>query len=118
MELLWFYIAIVLAISDEIHSLVFWKYIGNFYILFGGIVQETVYSPLKAWLVHEGIEALFHFVILSVVFFSLEIGFLAALIHLVIDVTHSLTMDRMNHLEHRALHFVLEGLFFILIFGL
>jgi len=118
MELLWFYIAIVLAISDEIHSLVFWKYIGNFYILFGGFVQETVHSALQAWLVHEGIEALFHFIILSIVFFSFEIGFLAALIHFVIDIVHSLTIKHMNHLEHRAMHFVIESLFFILIFGL
>ena len=118
MELLWFYIAITLAISDEIHSLLMWNFFRYFYTIFGGLVQEMVYSNLQAWFVHEGIEALFHFILLSVVFFSLEIGFLAALVHFVIDVTHSLTMKPMNHLEHRALHFVIESLFFIAIFGL
>lgn len=118
MELLWFYIVIMLAISDEIHSLLMWNFLRDFYTIFGGLVQEMVYSNLQAWLVHEGLEALFHFVLISVVFFSIEIGFLTGLIHFIIDLVHSLTIKHMTHLEHRALHFVIESLFFICIFGL
>ncbi|OQD58918.1 hypothetical protein MBBAR_6c00280 [Methanobrevibacter arboriphilus JCM 13429 = DSM 1125] len=117
MELLWFYIAIVLAISDELHSIVMWNFLHDFYIIFGGLVQEMVYSNFQAWLVHEGLEAVFHFFVLSIVFFSLEIGFLGGLIHFVIDVIHSLTIKHMTHLEHRSLHFVFESLFFMCIFG-
>lgn len=118
MELLWFYIAIMLAISDEIHSLLMWNFLRDFYTIFGGLVQEMVYSNLQTWLVHEGLEALFHTILLSIVFFSLEIGILAGLVHFVIDVVHSLTIKHMVHLEHRALHFVLESLFFMFVFGL
>ncbi|MDR0900789.1 MAG: hypothetical protein LBM26_03930 [Methanobrevibacter sp.] len=118
MELLWFYIAIVLAISDEIHSLLMWSFLGDFYTIFAGLVTEIVPSKLQSWIVHEVIESIFHFILLSLVFFSVEIGILAALIHLVIDLGHSLTMNQMNWVEHRALHFVIESLFFIGIFGL
>ena len=118
MELLWFYIAIVLAISDEIHSKIMWSVLNNFYIIFGGLINKIVSSNLQAWLIHEGLESVFHFIILSVVFLSLEIGILAALVHFVIDVVHSLTIKRMTNLEHRALHFTLESLFFMLIYGL
>ena len=118
MELLWFYIAIMLLISDEIHSLIMWNFLRDFYIIFGGLVQGMVYSNLQAWLIHEGIEAVFHFIVLSVVFFSIEIGLLAGIVHFLIDVVHSLTIKQMHHLEHRSLHFVLESFFFILIFGL
>ncbi|KZX16534.1 hypothetical protein MBCUT_07680 [Methanobrevibacter cuticularis] len=117
MGLLWFYIVVVLAISDEIHSLVMWRFLNNFYTIFGGLVNEIVSSNLQSWLIHEGLEAVFHFFVLSLVFFSLEIGFLAALIHFLIDVSHSLTIRNMKWLEHRALHFVVESLFFIAIFG-
>lgn len=117
MELLWFYIAIVLAISDEIHSKIMWSVLNNFYIIFGGLINKIVSSNLHVWLVHEGLEAIFHFIILSIVFFSLEIGFLAGLIHFIIDVVHSLTIKHMTHLEHRALHFTFESLFFICIYG-
>ncbi|RBQ22732.1 hypothetical protein ALNOE001_15730 [Candidatus Methanobinarius endosymbioticus] len=118
MELLWFYIAVMLAISDEIHSFLMWNFLCDFYIIFGGLVQEMVYSNLQAWLVHEGLEALFHFVVMSVVFFSIEIGFLAGLVHFIIDVVHSLTIKSMGRLEHRSLHFVIESIFFICLFGL
>lgn len=118
MELLWFYIVIILAISDEIHGLLMWNFLRDFYTIFGGLIQEMVYSNLQAWLVHEGLEALFHFIIISFVFFSIEIGFLAGSVHFIIDAVHSLTIKHMSHLEHRSLHFVFESLFFICIFGL
>lgn len=120
MELLWFYIAIVLAISDIIHTQIVWKVFSNFYIIFGGIVYNSVDSKLTAWLIHESLEALFHFLVLSVVFLNIKIGLLAALIHLIIDMTHSLlfTNVKMNEAEHRALHFVIESLFFMAIYGI
>ena len=90
MELLWFYIAIVLAISDIVHGQLTW----NIFL-----------------------EAVFHFIILSLVFLNIEIGFLAALIHLTIDLTHSIFIRNMSTIEHRAMHFVIESLFFIIIFG-
>jgi hypothetical protein len=118
MILLWFYISIVLAISDEIHSKIMWNLLNDFYILFGGMINKIVSSNLQGWLIHEGLEAVFHFIILSIVFISIEIGILAALTHLVIDLVHSLAIKEMNTIEHRALHFVFESLFFICVFSL
>jgi hypothetical protein len=117
MELLWFYIAVVLAISDEIHSKIMWSILADFYILLGGIIKRNVVSNIRLWIIHEALEAAFHFVVLSIVFFSLEIGILAALIHMVVDLYHELSGLKMNHLQHRALHFTVESLFFIMIFG-
>ncbi len=117
MELLWFYIAVVLAISDEIHSKIMWSILADFYILLGGIIKRNVVSNIRLWIIHETLEALFHFVVLSIVFLSLEIGLLAALIHMVIDLYHELSGLKMNHLKHRSLHFTIESLFFIMIFG-
>ena len=119
MELLWFYIAIVLAISDTIHSHIVWKLFKNFYIIFGGIVHNSVESHITAWFIHELLEAVFHFLVLSIVFLNLEIGILGAFIHLVIDVCHTLFFrdSKMNELEHRALHFIIESLFFMAIYG-
>ena len=118
MELLWFYIAITLAISDEIHSKIMWNIINDFYIIFAGLLSKIVYSNLQTWLIHEGIESIFHFIVLSVVFFSLEIGALAALTHFIIDIIHSLIIKHMTNLEHRSLHFTLESLLFIGILGI
>ncbi|MGC9518008.1 MAG: hypothetical protein ACP5C3_09990 [Methanomicrobiales archaeon] len=114
MELLWFYVAVVLAISDEVHTFLFWNVFADFYILLGGIIKETVASNIKLWLVHEILESIFHFVVLSVVFFSLEIGVLGALIHMVIDLYHELSGIKWTHLQHRALHFTIESIFFML----
>ena len=60
-------------------------------------------------------EAGFHFIFVSIAFLNLEIGILAAFIHFVIDVSHTLLISsHMNELEHRSLHFVIESLFFYL----
>ena len=40
MNLLWFYVAIVLAISDVLHTTLMWKVLNNFYIVLGGLIQE------------------------------------------------------------------------------
>ncbi|MGL4669774.1 MAG: hypothetical protein ACRCVG_04170 [Methanobacteriaceae archaeon] len=118
MELLWFYVAIVLAMSDELHTILMWKIFDDFYIVFGGLLKETFDSNIQTWLIHEGLESAFHFIILSIVFLSPIIGILGALVHFTIDAVHSLKMKNMNWLEHRSLHFVIESIFFILIFGL
>ena len=117
MELLWFYIAVVLAISDEIHSIIFWKVFADFYILLAGILRELVKTNLALWIVHEGMEAVFHFILLSILFLSVEIGFLAALIHFLIDFSHELFGLRLEWLQHRALHFVIESFFFMFLFS-
>ena len=73
----------------------------------------------KTWIIHELMEAGFHFIFVSIAFLNLEIGILAAFIHFVIDVSHTLLISsHMNELEHRSLHFVIESLFFIAIYGL
>lgn len=118
MQLLWFYIAIMLIISDELHNRIFWNLFFDFYILFAGMLKVSLKSQLHMWLIHELIEATFHFIILSAVFLSFKIGFLAALIHLTLDLLHNLTIPHIKPLEHRTLHFVIESLFFILLFGL
>lgn len=117
MHLLWFYIAVALAVSDMIHGQLTWNIFSDFYIVFGGILHITTKSNLEAWLIHEFIEALFHFILISIIFLNIEIGFLAALIHLFIDLFHSRFIRNMSSVVHRALHFVIESLFFILIFG-
>ena len=116
MELLWFYIAVVLAISDELHSKIMWNILTDFYILLGGIIKRNVASNIRLWIIHEGLEGIFHFIVLSIVFLSIEIGILAALIHMVVDIYHELAGLKMTHLQHRALHFSTESIFFIVIF--
>jgi hypothetical protein len=118
MELIWFYIAVVLAISDEVHSVILWRVFADFYILLAGILREILKTNLALWIVHEGMEAIFHFILLSLLFFSLEIGILAALIHFLVDFLHELSGMELNWLQHRALHFVVESFFFILIFSI
>ena len=94
-----------------------WSIFADFYILLAGIIKRNVASNLRLWIIHEGLEAVFHFIVLSIVFLSLEIGILAALIHMVVDIYHELAGLKMNHLQHRALHFVTESIFFIFIFA-
>ena len=118
MHLLWFYVAIALAISDEVHSRLVWDYVRDFYIIFGGLISSALDSVMETWIVHETLEAFFHFIFISCVFFSFKVGFLAALIHFLLDVGHSIVIRHMPWLPHRALHFVIESLFFIIIFGL
>ena len=118
MHLLWFYVAIVLAISDVLHTTLMWKVLNNFYIVLGGLIQQTTKTTWQTWLVHEIMEAGFHFIVLSIVFLNPIIGILAALIHFVTDITHTVLIRNMGEIEHRALHFVVESLFFIIIFGL
>ena len=117
MHLLWFYVAIVLAISDVLHTTLMWRVFNNFYIILGGLINQTTHSTWQTWVIHEIMEAIFHFIVLSVVFLSPTVGILAALIHFVIDVTHTVFIRDMGELEHRALHFVCESLFFIILFG-
>ncbi|MBO6275812.1 MAG: hypothetical protein J6M91_09835 [Methanobrevibacter sp.] len=119
MELIWFYVAIVLAISDILHTQLMWKVLNDFYVILGGLIYHSVdYSPWKTWVIHELMEAAFHFVILSIVFLSPTIGLLAALTHFVIDVSHTVLIGHMGELEHRALHFIIESVVFMLIYGL
>lgn len=118
MQMIWFYVAIVLAISDILHTTLMWKVLNNFYILIGVFIQQSTHSTWQTWVIHEIMEAAFHFIILSIVFLNPTIGLLTALIHFVIDVSHTVLIRNMGELEHRALHFVVESLFFILIYGL
>ena len=118
MELIWFYVAVILAISDVLHTHLMWKVLNNFYIVLGGLIYQSVDSPKKTWLVHETMEAAFHFIILSIVFLSPTIGLLAAFIHFTIDVSHTMLIGHMGEIEHRALHFIIESVFFIAIYGL
>ncbi|MGZ4856876.1 MAG: hypothetical protein ACXVZU_00735 [Methanobacteriaceae archaeon] len=118
MELLWFYIAVVLAISDEVHSQIFWKIFFDFYVLLAGIIQKAVGSNIRLWVVHELLEAVFHLVLLSLIFLSLEIGVLGAMVHLVVDLYHEVEGLQLTWLQHRALHFTVESLFFIMLFTL
>jgi len=118
MEILWFYIAVVLAISDEVHSKIMWSIFADFYILLAGIIKRNVVSNIRLWVIHEALEAIFHFIVLSIVFLSLEIGVLAATIHILVDVYHELAGLKMTHLQHRALHFTVESIFFIVVFAI
>ena len=117
MEIAWFYIAVFLAISDEIHSRIMWGVFADFYILLAGVIKESVASNIRLWIVHESMEAFFHFVVLSIVCLSLEIGLLAALIHMLVDIYHEISGIELNPLGHRCFHFVIESIFFIVIFA-
>lgn len=119
MQLLWFYVAIVLAISDIVHSKLVWNIVKDFYVIFmGGLLKSSLDSIFETWIVHELLEAFFHFIVVSIVFFSFNIGFLAGLIHFMVDVSHSLAIRHMDWIPHRSLHFVVESLFFMALFGL
>ena len=119
MELIWFYVAIVLAISDILHTQLMWKVLNDFYVILGGLIYHSVdYSPWKTSVIHELMEAAFHFVILSILFLSPTIGILAALTHFVIDVSHTVLIGHMGEIEHRALHFIIESVVFMLLYGL
>lgn len=120
MELLWFYIAVALAISDLIHTQLMWKVFSDFYIILAGLIHNTVKSNVATWMVHELLEAVFHFVVISILFLSPTIGLLAAFIHFIIDISHTILLNNveMNEAEHRALHFVIESIFFMAIYGI
>ncbi|MDO5851484.1 MAG: hypothetical protein Q4Q23_03260 [Methanobacteriaceae archaeon] len=117
MGLEWFYIAVVLALSDMLHTFL-WRSISDFYILFGELIHQTLHSNVRLGLTHELIEALFHFVILSLVFSSPFIGMVAATVHLIIDLSHEFLNLRLTPISHRALHFVIESIVFMIIFGI
>jgi hypothetical protein len=118
MEILWFYIALALAISDEVHSKIMWSIFADFYILLAGIIKRNVASNIRLWVIHEGLESIFHFIVISILFLSIEIGILAAMIHMIVDLYHELAGLNMTHLQHRALHFTIESIFFIMIFAI
>ena len=117
MNLGWFYIAIVLACSDILHGII-WHTFSDFYIILGEIIHNNVKSSFVTWIIHEVLEAIFHFIILSLVFQSLTIGVLAGTIHFLIDVFHNYFEIEMNSIQHRALHFVIESIFFMIILSL
>ena len=118
MNLLWFWIAIALAISDEIHGRIVWKIGQNFYIIFAGVIDKTLASIIQTWIIHEVLEAIFHFILLTLAFQSLQIGFLAALIHFILDLAHSAYPHHIPPLAHRSLHFLVESIFFMGVYGL
>jgi hypothetical protein len=118
MDLLWFYIAVALALSDELHSKLFWSLFFDFYVVLAGLIQRIVGGSIRMWVVHEVLEAIFNFIVLSILFLSLPIGILAAAIHLVVDLFHEAMNLDLPPLEHRALHFVIESSFFILVLSL
>ncbi len=117
MELTWFYIAVVLACSDVLHGIV-WHEFQDFYIVLGGVMNNILQSSYAVWVCHEVFEAIFHFVVLSLVFQSLTIGVLAATIHFIVDVGHNYYGIKMPTLVHRALHFVIESVFFMIVLAL
>lgn len=117
MSILWFYIAVVLACSDILHGIL-WHTFSDFYIIFGEMIYHMVNSAFVAWIVHEVLEAIFHFIVLSLVFQSLTIGILAGSIHLIIDLTHNYNEWKMTPLQHRCLHFTVESIFFMIILAL
>ena len=117
MNLEWFYIAIVLACSDILHGIL-WHTLSDFYIIFGEIIHHIVKSTFLTWIVHELLEAIFHFIVLSLVFQSLTIGVLAGFIHFTIDVFHNFFEIKMNTIQHRSLHFVIESIFFMIILSI
>ena len=108
----------MLALSDILHTQLMWKVLNNFYIILGGLIQQTTKTTWQTWLAHETMEAGFHFIVLSILFLNPVIGIEAALIHFFIDVSHTILIRNMGELEHRALHFVIESLVFMLIYGL
>lgn len=117
MNLEWFYIAVVLAFSDVLHGII-WHTFSDFYIILGEIIHNIVKSSFVTWIVHEVLEAIFHFIILSLVFQSLTIGVLAGTIHFMIDVFHNFFEIELNSIQHRSLHFVIESIFFMIILSL
>lgn len=114
MNLAWFYIAVVLACSDILHGII-WHTFSDFYIIFGEVIYNIVKSPFVTWIVHEVLESIFHFIVLTLVFQSFTIGILAGTVHLAIDLFHNFFEIEMNSIQHRSLHFVIESIFFMII---
>jgi len=117
MNIEWFYIAVVLACSDIMHGII-WHTFSDFYIILGEIIHNIVKSSFVTWIVHEVLEAIFHCIVLSLVFQSFTIGILAGTVHFCIDIYHNYFEIEMNALHHRALHFVIESIFFMIILSL
>ncbi|RAP50381.1 MAG: hypothetical protein BZ136_01475 [Methanosphaera sp. rholeuAM74] len=117
MNIEWFYIALVLACSDILHG-VLWHTFSDFYIILGEIIHNIVKSLFMTWIVHELIEATFHFIVLTLVFQSLTIGVLGGSIHFITDVYHNYNKLEMTNIQHRALHFTVESIFFMIILAL
>lgn len=117
MNIEWFYIAIVLACSDILHGIL-WHTLSDFYIIFGEIVYNIVQSSFVAWIIHEALEAIFHLIVLTLVFQSITIGILGGTIHLIIDLYHNFFDLEMTPIQHRALHFSIESIFFMVVLAL
>ena len=64
MDLLWFYLAVALALSDELHSKLFWSSFFDFYVVLAGLIQRIVGGSIRMWVVHELLEGIFNFVVL------------------------------------------------------
>ncbi len=108
--MLWLLVAITLNITDLLHEHIFWKKFEPYYLVFGSLLRIRL-NPIGLWFVHELIESIFHFFIISILFFSFTIGFLAAMIHLALDAYHTLFIHRISDKTHRLLHFSLEAIF-------
>ncbi|MCD7781618.1 MAG: hypothetical protein LUG89_02830 [Methanosphaera sp.] len=117
MDLAWFYIAVVLACSDILHGFI-WHTFSDFYIILGERIYKTVNSSFITWIIHELLEAIFHVVVLSIVFMSPTIGILAGTIHFIIDIIHNYYDIEMPEYVHRALHFTIESIFFMIVLAL
>ena len=76
MDIQWFYIAVCIAFSDILHGIL-WHALSDFYILLGEVINNIVKSSFKTWIVHELLEAIFHVIIVGLLFQSATIGVLA-----------------------------------------
>ncbi|MFQ6051178.1 MAG: hypothetical protein ACE5K4_05750 [Candidatus Hydrothermarchaeota archaeon] len=107
--MIWLLVALTLSITDLLHEHIFWKKFEPYYFVFGSLLRIKL-NPIGLWFVHELIESIFHLFLISIIFFSFTIGFIAAMIHLALDIYHTLFIHEISSKTHRLLHFSLESI--------
>jgi len=104
----WLGAALLLSLSDELHTRLVWGPLRDHYLLLGAYLRVR-HSSLFVWLVHETLELIFHTLVLSLAL-PLTMALTAALIHFTLDLIHEALLGTIrNPYLHRALHLSVES---------
>ncbi|AAM02726.1 Uncharacterized protein conserved in archaea [Methanopyrus kandleri AV19] len=104
----WLGAALLLSLSDELHTGLVWGALRSQYLLLGAYLRVR-HSALFVWLVHETLEFLFHTVILSLIL-PVPMAVTAASVHFGIDLFHEALLGTVKgRVTHRLMHLSLES---------
>jgi len=108
--------AILLSISDELHTRITAGVLRKYYLMLGAYLRVR-HSALFVWWVHETLEFVFHVAVLWIAL-PLPMALTAAVIHYALDLFHEAMLGTFkNELEHRIFHFSVECLALYAIWG-